>query len=115
MSRKDFKAFRIYTGDAKVMNLRFVDRYGNPIDLTNCTEIKVIFQNADGTETALTVTNGDVIIPTPKILGNAQVSIPSDVSTVLNIGEYQDFTATLTIGGDISTVPFYEALSVFET
>jgi hypothetical protein len=97
------------------MNIRFVDRYGNPIDLTNCTEIKVIFQNADGTETILTKTGGAVTIPTPQILGNAQVAISSQVSSVLNIGEYQDFTATLTIGADISTVQFPEALSVFET
>lgn len=109
--------FPIFLGDSKTMSLR-VDEDdccgGGPIDLTNCTEIDVQLPYADGTIKHLLLSLSQVAILVPANLGKFSVPILSVVSSLLNVGEFQDFQVTFTIAGVISTVRFTGALSVFQ-
>lgn len=108
--------FSIFTGDDKVMSLKAVNVGCNadPLDLSSCTEIIVTLPNADGTQLQLKLSLGKVAISSPAVLGRFTASISAADSAPLNPGELQTFDATFTIGGRIFTVPFVNALSVFE-
>ncbi len=87
---------------------------GGPLDLTGCTEIDVALPNADGTFTHYLLSEGQIALTLPENLGKFSVPIPADNSALLNVGEYQSFTATFTIASEIFSVRFFEALSVFQ-
>ena len=87
---------------------------GNPVDLTDCTEIVVNLLNADGSIAQLKLSLGGVSIVDPPILGQFTANLTSQVSALLNVGELQSVDVTLTISGSAMTVRFYNALSVFE-
>lgn len=108
--------FSIFLGDAKTIFLKAMNTgcNGDPLDLTDCTEIDISLPNANGTSTHLLLSDSEVVISTPKILGKFSAAISSDVSDVLNVGEFQTFDVTFTIGPEIFTVPYVNALSVFE-
>lgn len=109
------KVFSIFQGDSKTMNLAAI--YGDtlaPLDLTDCTQINVILQNQDGTFTNLKLTNDQVDITSPPVLGQYTVPITTEVSSVLLPGELQTFDVTFTINGDIFTVRYSQALTVYE-
>lgn len=108
--------FSIFRGDNKTIYLKAVNEGCNsdPLDLTSCTEIDIALPNADGTFTHLLFTEGDVVIPTPKLLGKFNAPISSEVSALLNPGELQNLDVTFTIAGQEFTVRFFQALSVFE-
>lgn len=111
-----FPVFSIYLGDAKTMNLAAIySNFGGPLDLTDCTEIVITLPNADGTFLVLTLTGDDISITTPTVLGLFSAPISSVNSLLLNVGELQTFTVTFTISGQVFTVPYINALSVFET
>ncbi len=108
--------FELFTGDEVTMSLKAITGgcASNPLDLTNCTEIDVALPNADGTFTHLLLTEGDVAITAPSLLGRFTAVISAEVSDVLNPGEFQNFNVIFTISGKKFTVPFFKALSVFE-
>jgi hypothetical protein len=112
MQNKCASAFEIYTGNNKTMTLRFVSSNGDPFDLSSCTALDVALPNADGSTAHFTIAGGAVTLPDPKVLGKANVAISSVASALLNPGEFQDFSATLTVGTDVFTVPFNGALTV---
>lgn len=108
--------FSIFTGNAKTMFLKAVNTGCNsdPLDLTSCTEIDIALPNQDGTQTHLKLSDSEVLIATPAVLGKFSASVGADVSAALAIGEFQTFDVTFTIGSEIFTVPYVNALSVFE-
>lgn len=107
--------FVIFTGDVKVLPLRIAYGTGLPVDITSASEIVVNLPNADGTVTALKLTDSKVAIVSPGVLGQLTANISAIDSAKLNIGELQNIDVTFTIGGNPFTVRFYGALSVFET
>lgn len=108
--------FRIFLGDATTLYLKAVNAGCNtdPLDLTDCTEIVINLPNADGTVTQLKLSESEVAITSPSVLGKFSAPITSEVSGALNVGEFQNIDVTFTISGQIFTVPFLQALSVFE-
>ena len=107
--------FTIFTGDDKIMNLKAVyAETGDPLDLTDCTEIDIALPKEDGTFAHLLLTAGKVTITSPSILGKFYAEITSLVSAGLNIGELQNVDVTFTISGKEFTVRYAQALSVFE-
>lgn len=108
--------FQIFLGDSKTMFLRALNGgcNGLPLDLTYCTEIVVNLPNADGTFAQLKLSLSQVIIGQPPELGQFSVPISSIVSLLLNTGELQNVDVTFTIAAAVTTVRFYQALSVFE-
>lgn len=110
--------FSIFTGDAKLMNLSALyANFGGPLDLTSCTEIVISLPSASGiAPILLKLTEDEVEITSPPVLG--KFSVPADeigeISDDLNVGELQSFSVQFTIGADIFTVPYINALSVFE-
>lgn len=87
---------------------------GDPLDLSDCTEISVALPNADGTTTTLKLSDEEITIKIPAVLGGFLVPISSEVSQFLNVGQYQDLVVTFTISGQLFGVRFTGALSVFQ-
>ena len=109
--------FKIFLGDAKTMYLKAVtyDCFGqDPLDLTSCTEIDIALPNQDGTFVHLLLTEEDVSIPAPALLGKFEAPISAEVSALLNVGEFQNVVVTFTISGEKFSVSFMGALSVYE-
>lgn len=106
--------FSIFTGDAKVLPLRLAYASGLPVDLTSCTEIVVNLPNADGSFSQLKLSESQVAITSPAVLGQFASTITTQLSTPLQIGELQNIDVTFTISGSPFTIRFYEALSVYE-
>lgn len=109
--------FSIFLGDNKTMWLRVDNDLccgGGPLDLTSCTEIDVAFQNQDGTIAHRLLSTAQVVIASPAVLGKFSVPIPTVVSNLLNVGQFQNFDVTFTIAGEVSTVRFSKGLSVYE-
>lgn len=112
---QDSNLFSIFTGDAGVMNLRAVYASGlAPLDLTSCTAINVQLPLAAGGFLPLTIGTGEVTISGNPLLGAFTATISSVHSALLNIAELQSFYCTFTISGQLMTVAFTNALSVFE-
>lgn len=109
--------FTIFQGDTKTMNLKAINAQcggvGDPLDLTACTEIAVYLPNADGTQSVRLLSLAQVTITSPAVLGKFSVLVPNTVSALLNVGELQTFDVTFTISGQVFTVPFVQALSVY--
>lgn len=108
--------FSIFQGDNRVLPLRAVNVgcNSNPLDLTQCTEIDVELVDDTGVPVHLLLSEGDVSIFDPPILGNFGATISSEVSVTLNPGQFQTFYVTFTISGEKITVPYRQALSVFQ-
>lgn len=110
-----FNTFVIYTGDSKILKLKAIIAGSfSPLDLTNCTEIDVALPLAGGGFSHRLLTASDVSITSPASLGTFQVPVDEELSTLLKIGEFQSFDVTFTIAGEILTVRYYQALTVFE-
>ena len=108
--------FQIFQGQDKTMSMRAAyQQTGLPLDLTSCTEISVALPNADGTFTNLLLSMSQVVITSPPVVGSFTVPITHTVSALLNVGERQNIDVAFTIGGLITIVRFFEALSVFES
>lgn len=109
--------FSIFLGNAKTVYLKVNSDDccgGDPVDLTACTEIDVALPKADGTLLHFLLSTNGVSISSPKNLGKFSAPISSENSALLNIGEFQDIDVTFTIAGEVFTVRFARALSVFE-
>jgi hypothetical protein len=110
--------FSIFLGDTKTMYLKAVNSsclgVGDPLDLTSCTEIVINLPNADGTISQLKLTEDQVVIASPAVLGKFSAEIDGDLSALLNVGEFQNVDVTFTIGSEVFTVAFVQALSVYE-
>lgn len=107
--------FTIYLGDEKPMNLKVVSKdCGNidPYDLTGAEEIDVALPNQDGTLEHFLLSDGDVVVQNPEVLGRFTVNIDAERSALLAVGVLQTFTATITNGSNVQTVTYAEALSV---
>lgn len=107
--------FTLYLGDVKTLNLKALFASNlSPLNLTDCTEIDIALPNSDGTLTHRLLTLGQVVIESPAILGGFHTAISSLISSALNVGELQSFCVTFTIAGEVITVPYLQALSVFQ-
>lgn len=108
--------FTIYQGDAKTMLLKALQEFpaGDPLDLTSCTEIIVSLPKADGTILLRKLSLAEVVVTSPAVLGKFSVAISAINSALLNVGQLQTFDVTFTISGVVFTVPYFNALSVFE-
>lgn len=108
--------FSIFLGDTKTMYLRAVNVMLGllPLDLSDCSEIEVRLPLADGTTEVRKLSDSEVVIASPPVLGQFSCPIPDDVSDLLNVGELQTFPVTFTIGESVFTVSFERALSVFQ-
>lgn len=120
--------FTIFLGDAQTMSLQawnplvpqgfgvvnIAQAFGlKPIDLTSVTDIAIELPNADGSTTTLLKSMSQVVV-TSAVLGQFTAAISSAVSALLNVGQFQDFTVTLTFGSAIESYKFIGCLSVFE-
>lgn len=111
--------FKIYLGDSKRMYLKVINAVcqgwiGDPVDLSDCTEIVINLLKADGTIAQLKFSDDDVQITDPAVLGKFSALIDADLSALLNVGEFQNVDVTFTIGSQVFTVAFQQALSVYE-
>lgn len=112
--------FSIFLGDAKTLTLVAVTSNGDaippykPLDLTSCTEIVISLPNEDGSYLELKLSLSDVVIQSPAVLGTFSADIGAIDSALLNVGELQTFNVTFTIGAEVFTVPYTNALSVYE-
>lgn len=108
--------FEIFTGQDKTISLRVIDgATGLPLDLTDCTEIIVSLPNADGTFTNLALSDTQVLITSPAILGGFTAPITNEVSSILNVGVLQSFNVSFTISGLVTIVNFFQGLNVLQT
>jgi hypothetical protein len=117
MNPNDFPTFSIFLGDSKTMYFKALNAACcgfSPLDLTNCTEINIALPNQDGTFTNLLLSLSQVVISTPPVLGAFYALIGSMASALLNVGEFQNVPVTFTISGEVFTVLFQRALSVYE-
>lgn len=108
--------FSIFRGNKKTITLKAVQAGcgGDPLDLTDCDEIDIALPNQDGTFTHLLLSDDQVEIIDPAVLGKYRAVIEDDVSALLNIGELQTLNVNFTIGGEKITVPYVNAFSVFQ-
>jgi hypothetical protein len=107
--------FTIFTGDDKTINLKAVyEENGDPLDLTDCTEIDIALPLSSGLFEHLKLSEDQVTIASPAILGKFSAPIESDISALMNIGEFQNLDVTFTIASKEFTVRFFQALTVFE-
>jgi hypothetical protein len=107
--------FSIFQGDNKSMPLKAVySQSGDPLDLTSCTEIVVSLPNQDGTFATFKLSLETVTITSPAVIGKFTIQVSAIISALLNLGELQNFTVVFTIAGQIFTVQYNQALSVFE-
>lgn len=106
--------YTIFLGDEKPMYLVVRLPNGTPYDLTSCTELVISLPKADGTFAQLKLSDNDVTIQSPAVLGEFSAIITSDISELLQVGELQSFDVTFTVGSEINTVRYANALSVFE-
>ncbi len=109
--------FVIFLGDDKTLYMKAINASctnTDPLDLTDCTEIVVRLPYADGSIKELKLSEEEVEIQLPVVLGKFFADIESDVSELLNPGELQDVDVTFTIASKEFTVRFPQALSVFE-
>jgi hypothetical protein len=108
--------FKIFKGDEKTIYLKAVNAgcSSDPLDLSECTEISIHLPNADGSQTILKLSDDEVQITSPSVLGKFSALIAEEVSALLNVGVRQNIDVTFTIAGQVFTVAFLEALSVFE-
>lgn len=107
--------FTIFTGNTKTMKLKALHAGSlDPLDLTECTEIDVALPLAGGGFSHLLLSDDEVEISTPATLGKFTAAIDAEKSALLKIGELQNFEVTFTIDGEITTVKFNNALSVFQ-
>jgi hypothetical protein len=88
---------------------------GLPLDLTSCSEINVALPNADGTTTNLLLSDSQVVITSPAVAGQFAVPITHEVSSLLNVGDFQNVDVAFTISGLITVVRFWQALTVLES
>jgi len=107
--------FTIFTGDAKTLSLKalYADSL-NPLDLTTCTEIDIALPLAGGGFRHLLLTEEEVSVTSPAVLGKFSAPISDEDSLLLKVGELQSFDVTFTIGAEILSVKYANSLSVFE-
>lgn len=107
--------FNIFQGDLKTMALKVVNEgcNTNPLNLTQCSEIDVALPNADGTIAHFLLSDEEVVILSPEVLGQLTVAISSEKSALLNPGVAQNFDVTFTLPGETITVRYFNGLSVF--
>lgn len=111
----DGATFTIFLGDSKTMYLKAVNAdSGDPLDLSNVSEIDIPLVNADGTIAHLLYTDDAVVIGQPPVLGKFSAPISEEASVLLQTGTFQSIDVTFTISGEKFTVPFPRALSVYE-
>lgn len=109
------KAFSIFLGDNKTMPLKVAyQESGDPVDLTSCTELVVNLLNQDGSFATFKLSLSQVTIVGSPLLGKFSILITSMISALLNVGELQNVDVTFTISGQVFTVRYFQALSVFE-
>lgn len=107
--------FTIFQGDDKTMNLKAVyAETGDPLDLTTVTEIDIALPNQDGSFTHRKLSLSEVTITSPAVLGKFSTEVTAIISALLNLGEIQTITVAFTSPGKIITVPYVQALSVFQ-
>ncbi len=107
--------FTIFQGDSKTMNLKALYAVSeDPLDLTDCTEIDIALPKSDGSVLHLLLSEDAVDIVSPPVLGKFTAAIDAEDSVLLNAGELQNFDVTFTIGAQVFTVRYVNALSVFE-
>lgn len=108
--------FTIFQGDSKTLSMKalYADTL-DPLDLTLCTEIVVALPKSDGTFTGLKLSDDEVTLLSPAVLGKFSVPLSDEISATLNLGELQTIYVTFTVDGTIFTVAYTGTLSVFET
>lgn len=109
-------SFTIYLGDRKTIFLKAINESvtGDPLDLTNCTEIDIALPLATGEFQHLLLSADKVVITDPPVLGKFSAEILSDVSLLMNPGVGQDLNVTFTINSEVFTVGFVRALNVLQ-
>lgn len=108
--------FEIFQGQDKTMTLRALyQQSGLPLDLTSCTEIVVALPKNDGTTIQLKLSLTQVAIVSPPVAGQITVPITAVNSALLNVGLRQNIDVAYTIGGLVTVVRYFEALTVLQS
>ncbi len=106
--------YTIFLGDEKPMYLVVRLPNGTPYSLESCTELVISLPKADGTFAQLKLSDNEVTIQSPAVLGEFSANITTEISELLQVGELQSFDVSFTTGSEINTVRYLNALSVFE-
>ena len=107
----------IYQGEDKPITIRLQDQNGDPINLTDASQIKVLFLKADGTAVVKMMsaegqTPGGQIIPLNAGGGIFQVKMPASDSIHLAIGDGQAIEVRLTVQGVLTIAQIQNAITV---
>jgi hypothetical protein len=109
------KTFTIFQGDSEPMGMKAIYQNSlDPYDLTDCTEVVVSLPKSDGGILELKLTEEQVEIVLPKVLGKIIATIDEESSALLRVGEYQNVDVTYTIAGKENTVRYERALTVLQ-
>lgn len=110
-----FPVFEMFQGDDTPLPLKAMyQNTFNPLDLTDCTEIVVNITNTDGTVQQFKLTNNDVVISGDPKLGMFVVNWTTLISANFMVGPLQNIDVAFTIDGEITTIRYYNCLSVFQ-
>ena len=102
----------IYQGEDKPITIRLADQDGDPINLTNASEIKVILATTSGTPLVKTMSNSGGVVPLNAGGGIFQVTIAAADSIGLLVGDNQSIEIRVTIQGVLTIAQVQNAISV---
>ena len=86
-----------------------------PFNLTGLTEIKACFPKEDETVLQVALTGGQITVLGDPVLGVIQIELTDSDTSLLAVGEDQDFEVQVDIGATRSIVQFLESLTVVES
>lgn len=101
----------IYQGEDKPVTIRLSDQNGDPVNLTNASEIGVYFMNADGTALVKKMSNAQ-IIPLNAGGGVFQAKVAAADTLAMFVGDNQSLEIRVTIQGVLTIAQVQNAYSV---
>lgn len=90
----------IIQGETRSIALRIANGDGTPYNLTAVTEVRARFRKANGNYLEKTINGPDAgVAIVDAVSGRILVSLPSDDTSALRLGDRQDFSVVIEFGG----------------
>lgn len=112
MALTDDDKINIVRGQDKTFKIKFRTNNGDPFDLTANTELTVCLKNADNTVLTLTKTGGEVLVDGSPLLGVVEVTLTDPQTTLLKLGDKQDFEAQIDEGAIKRIIQLLQKLNI---